>query len=401
MVSSGLRRMKSVTAACLAVALASALAASAGRSASAPAAIKIGAVFSTLGSGDVFGPQQIKGASLAIDQINATGGVDGSPLRLVVQNDDSDPTSGAVAMRTLIQHDGVVAVVGPTLSAVAFKADPVANELKTPVLGVSNTASGLVGKCAFSCTWSWRDSLGEAIAVPADIAAYVLAAHPSTAAIVYAQGDLLGMQEAQLAKTSFPQNGVRVVVNVAVPATGSVTAGVARALAARPQVLFVGTVSGQTAAAIIKVARKAGFTGTFLGGNTMNSDATAALAGSDGVGARSASAWYRGNDFPANSAFVTAYRQTYGVAPDQFATQAYVGVQVLAQALQRAGVAKSHASIAKQRAMLQRALPTVTMLTPLGPFRFTSDHDVSQIVWVLAMDGHGGHTLAGFCDPGC
>lgn len=393
--------MKGVTAASLAAVLACALAASAGRSASTPPVIKIGAVFSTIGSGNVFGPQQIKGAQLAVAQIDAQGGVNGSMLRLVVQNDDSDPASGAVAMRTLIQHDGVVAIIGPTLSAVAFKADPVANELKTPVLGVSNTASGIVGKCSFSCTWSWRDSLGEAIAVPADIQAYTFEAHPSTAAVVVASDDVLGSQEAALAKASFLQNGVRVVATRTVPSTGSVDAGVRAAVAAHPQVLFVATVSGQVAAEIIRAARAAGFTGRFLGGNTLNSDATAKLAGVAGVGALSASAWYRGNDFPANSAFVTAYRQTYGADPDQFATQAYVGVQILASALQQGGLAKSGTPIAKQRQMLQRALPSVTLLTPLGPFRFTSDHDVSQIVWVLAMDGHGGHTLAGFCDPGC
>ena len=389
--------MWGVAAAVMAAAVACGLAAGA----STPPAIKIGTLFSTIGSGNVFGPQQLEGAQLAVAQINAAGGVDGAMLRLVEQNDDSDPASGAVAMRTLIQHDGVVAVLGPTLSAVAYKADPIANRLRTPVLGVSNTASGIVGTCAFSCAWSWRDSLGEAIAVPADIEAYSLQAHPSTAAVVVASDDVLGGQEAALAKSSFPANGVRVVGSSSVPSTGSVVAGVRAALAGHPQVLFVATVSGQVAAEVIKAARAAGFTGTFLGGNTMNSDATARLAGSGGSGARSASAWYRNNDFPANSAFVTAYRQTYGTNPDQFATQAYVGVQILADALQRGRVGGSTAPIAKQRAMLQQALPNVTLLTPLGPFRFTSDHDVSQIVWVLAMDGHGGHTLAGFCDPGC
>ncbi|HEY2074046.1 MAG TPA: ABC transporter substrate-binding protein, partial [Gaiellaceae bacterium] len=179
--------MRAVAAACLAAALACAFIVSSGMGASTPPPISIGAVFSTIGSGNVFGPQQLKGAQLAIAQINDAGGVNGSKLRLVEQNDDSDPASGAVAMRTLIQRNGVVAVIGPTLSQVAFKADPVANELKTPVLGVSNTASGLVGTCAFSCTWSWRDSLGEAIAVPADIAAYAFEVHPGTAAIVYAR----------------------------------------------------------------------------------------------------------------------------------------------------------------------------------------------------------------------
>ncbi len=370
-------------------------------SAATPQAIKIGALFSTIGSGNVFGPQQIKGAQLAIKQINNAGGVNGARLQLVVQNDDSDPKAGTIAMRTLIQHDGVVAVLGPTLSSVAFSADPVANKLETPVLGVSNTAAGIVGTCSYSCTWSWRDSLGEAIAVPADIAEYTLAAHPSSAAIVYASGDVLGIQEAQLAVSSFAENGVGLRAKVAVPATGSVTAGVQRALATHPQVLFIGTVSGQTVAAVVKAAKAAGFSGTFLGGNAMNSDKTAALTGEAGAGARSASAWYRGNDFPANSAFVTAYRQTYGSQPDQFATQAYVGVEILADAMQRAHVGTSTKPIAARRAMLQHALPGVALLTPLGPFRFTADHDVAQIVWILSMDGQGGHKLAGFCDPEC
>jgi branched-chain amino acid transport system substrate-binding protein len=152
---------------------------------------------------------------------------------------------------------------------------------------------------------------------------------------------------------------------------------------------------------VVHAARADGFQGTFLGGNTMNSDTTAALAGADGLGARSASAWYRGNDFPANAAFVTAYKQIYSQQADQFATQAYIGVQILADAIRRSGVAGSTKPIAAQRAMLQHAMPSVALLTPIGPFRFTSAHDVSQIVWILSMTGDGTHQLAGFCNPTC
>lgn len=362
----------------------------------APAPISVGAVFSLSGAGDVFGPQQVKGAQLAIDQVNANGGIDGAKLKLVVRDDRSDPAAGKIAMRALIRQ-GVVAVLGPTLSAVAYSADPVADSLQTPVLGVSNTGNGIVGECAYACTWIWRDSLGESIAVPANIGEYVLEAHPSTAAIVYASGDVLGVQEANIAGQSFLQNGVRVMTKRAVPKAGSIVAGVKRAIRGNPDVLFIGTVSGQTAADVMRAARAAGFQGTFLGGNTMNSDATAALAGQAGLGARSASAWYRNNDFPANAAFVTSYTQTYGKAPDQFATQAFMGVEILADALTRGGVGASSKPIAAKRA----TLPNVALLSPIGPFRFTADHDVSQIVWVLAMDGAGSHRLAGFCNPGC
>ncbi len=349
----------------------------------------------------MFGPAQVKGAQLAVDQINQTGGVDGAQLRLVVRDDRSDPAVGKRTMRQLIRRERPIAVLGPTLSAVAYVADPVANQLETPVIGISNTASGIVGRCRYPCSWSWRDSLGEAIAVPANITDYVLDEHPTTAAIVRAAGDLLGQQEAQLAIASFRRNGVRVVANVELPPSGSVIPGIRRALAHRPTALFIGTVSGATAAQTIKAARAAGFRGTFLGGNVMNSDATAALAGRAGAGTRSASAWYHDNDFPANAAFVSAFTQRYGQPPDQFATQAYTGVQVVADALRRGHVVTSRGSIATQRTLLQRALPRVALLTPLGPFRFTSDHDVEQIVWILAMDGGGHHRLVGFCNPGC
>jgi branched-chain amino acid transport system substrate-binding protein len=383
------------------VAAVAAAVARAGEQALTPQPISIGALFSLTGSGDVYGPQQVKGAQLAVDQINAQGGIDGAKLRLVVRNDKSDTATGKTQMRDLIDKTGAVAVLGPTLSAVAYAADPVADSLQTPVLGVSNTGSGIVGECAYACTWIWRDSLGESIAVPANVSEYVLEAHPSTAAIVYASGDVLGIQEAQLAGQALLQNGVRVLRKTALPKTGSIDAAVKRAIAGNPAVLFIGTVDGQTAADVMKAARNDNFLGTFLGGNTMNSNATAALAGDAGQGARSASAWYIDNDFPANAAFVTAYSQTYGTQPDQFATQAYIGVTIIANALTSAHVGASTKPIATKRAALQHALPNVALLTPIGPFRFTADHDVSQIVWVLSMNGQGGHQLAGFCDPQC
>jgi branched-chain amino acid transport system substrate-binding protein len=394
-----------VLVAALAVAAAAAaLFAASGRSAGAPTSPKpltIGAVFSLTGGGDVYGPQQEKGALLAVSQINAAGGVDGVPLRLDVVDDASLPAVGGIAMHRLIQRDHAVAVLGPSLSLVAVSADPVADALHTPVVAVSNTAEGIVGKCPYNCTWIWRDSLGEATAVPANIGQYVLQHHPSSAAIVYVSGDKLGVDEARIAAAAFAQTEVRVVATRTLPATGDVTAAVRAAVAAKPQVIFVGASFGQQAADAVDAARAAGFTGTFLGGNTLNSETTATLMGAAGAGSRSGAAWYAGNDFPANSDFITAYSQAYGQGPDQFAAQAYVGVRILADALQRGGVATSTKPIADRRARLQRALGQVALMTPLGPFRFTKDHDVAQIVWVLSTTAAGGHSLAGFCDPGC
>jgi len=364
--------------------------------------ITIGALFSLTGGGNVYGPQQLKGAELAVSQLNEQGGIDGRRVRLVVRDDRSSPADGKAQMRRLIAKNGVIAVLGPSLSAVAVSADPVANTLQTPVIAVSNTAEGIVGKCAYPCQWIWRDSLGEATAVPANISAWVQSAHPTSAAIVYGRGDLLGTDEAKIAARSFRREGVRVIARVAVPVTGSVTAGVKQALAKKPDVIFVGVAFGQVAANVMRAARAAGYQGEFLGGNTFNSAATAKLAGADGAGAQSASAWYSGNDFPANTDFLSAFQQRYGQEADQFAAQAYIGVQIVADGLGRIDDSDfASKPVAEQRSLLQAALPEVAITTPLGPFRFTADHDVSQIVWILALTGTGEHRLVGFCNPYC
>jgi len=359
-------------------------------------------IVSLTGGGDVYGPQQLRAARLAAAEINRQGGIGGRELQLEAVDDRSSPAEGRRLMRSLIEAHRVVAVIGPTLSVVAVAADPVADALRTPVLAVSNTAGGIVGRCAYPCRWVWRDSLGEATAVPANIADFLSANHTTRAAILETTPDVLGADEAALAKRSFGAAGVAISGDFVIPdSAGAVPAAVTQALASRPDALFIATTYGAIAAQAMREARAAGFRGTFLGGSAFNSASTGEAAGRSSAGALSGSAWYSGNDFPANASFVAAYTNATGEQPDQFAAQAYTGVEIIAQALHAAGVAHVASGLAEQRRRVQEALGGVALTTPLGPFRFTRDHDVDQIVWIRAMNGRGGSTLAGFCDPGC
>ena len=363
----------------------------------------VGALFSLTGGGSVYGPMQRDGAILAVQEVNDAGGILGRKLRLVLRDDHSDPVGGTIAMRGLIQNDHAVAVLGPSLSLVAIQADPVANSLKTPVLAVSNTIDGIVGRCPYACDWVWRNSLGESKAVPANIASYVGEKHPSVAAIV-ATDDVLGSDELVIAQRALASHRVRVALVQKVRQDAPVGPLVQRVVRAKPDAVFIGTTFGAWAAQVMEELRLAGYRGQFLGGNTFNSSATRRLAGASGYGARSGSAWWDGNDFPANEKFIRSFRQAYRVEPDQFAAQAYVGVQILADALGRASAgleAQAADHLQAMRAAVQRSLGDVALITPLGPFRFTPDHDVDQIVWILKMNILDKHTLVGFCNPGC
>jgi branched-chain amino acid transport system substrate-binding protein len=353
--------------------------------------ITFGAVFSTTGTGVAYGPQQVKGAQLAVSQINAAGGIKGADVHLVTDNDDSQPAQSAVVMRSLITSQNVLAVLGPTFSNSAAAADPVANSLSTSVLAVSNTGPGIVGSCAYPCSWIYRDSIGDATTIPANIGYYIKQSHPHAAVVIYPSADPFGVSTGQIAAKAFTAGGVGQVSSVVVPDPTSLSDPVRSALAVHPNVVAITASSASVAGALVKELRSQGFTGQILGGNAFNSPTAATAAGSYGKGARSGAAWYLGNPSAVNRAFVAAYKKRYGTSPDQFAALAYTGVQLLAKAARSAPLQFS--STADDRLAFNNALAGVRMNTPLGPFHFTADHDVDQPIWIVAMNGKGGYGL--------
>jgi branched-chain amino acid transport system substrate-binding protein len=163
-----------------------------------------------------------------------------------------------------------------------------------------------------------------------------------------------------------------------------------------PDVIFI-TSLGNIPARIMTAARTQGFKGQFLGGNGFNTSVVSKAAGAAGKGAQSGSAWYINNTFPSNAAFVSAYKAKYNIDPDQFAAQGYTGVLIMAAAAKAAGL--TFGDPTQDRQKLRDALEKVSLDTPLGPFQFTSTHDVKQTVWIIQMDGSGGFTLVTSIKP--
>ena len=211
--------------------------------------ITFGAVFSTTGTGVAYAPQQVKGAQLAVSQINAAGGIKGARVRLVIDNDDSQPTESAVVIRGLITSQNVLAVLGPTFSNSAAAADPVADSLSTTVLAVSNTGPGIVGSCSYPCSWIYRDSIGDTTTIPANIGYYVKQAHPHAAAVIYPSADPFGVSTGQVAAQAFTADGVDDVSPVAVADPTALSGPVQSALAAHPNVVAI-TASSATVAGL-------------------------------------------------------------------------------------------------------------------------------------------------------
>src|SRR5262247_4320783 len=91
-----------------------ALAATLLAAAPAPAqdSIKLGLVAAMSGQSAKSGEAIVRGLSIAIDEINARGGLLGKKVELIVRDDESNPAKGAIAARELVQREKVAGIFG-------------------------------------------------------------------------------------------------------------------------------------------------------------------------------------------------------------------------------------------------------------------------------------------------
>lgn len=125
------------------VVLLAALLGSAG-SAAAQESVKIGLVAALTGNSALSGEAITRGLTIAIDEINARGGVlGGRKLVLVRRDDESNPGKGQLAARELIEKENVAIVFGGIDTPVSAAMVSVMQELKRPYMGVWAAGTGI------------------------------------------------------------------------------------------------------------------------------------------------------------------------------------------------------------------------------------------------------------------
>lgn len=97
-------------------------------------AIKIGAVLPLTGTFAIYGQQALKGAQLAVDEINSSGGILGHKLEIIVRDNETNPAKTVSYSRELIQQEHVFSLMGPVSSASRYAMAEVAEKFKTPML---------------------------------------------------------------------------------------------------------------------------------------------------------------------------------------------------------------------------------------------------------------------------
>src|ERR1700694_4303572 len=98
--------------------------------------VKIGLSAAVSGGSAASGEAIKRGLQIAVDEVNAKGGVlGGRKLELVVRDDEGNPQKGVTIARELVEREKVAAVFGGLHTTVALAQVPVWQELKTPYMG--------------------------------------------------------------------------------------------------------------------------------------------------------------------------------------------------------------------------------------------------------------------------
>jgi len=95
---------------------------------------KIGCVFSVTGGASFLGEPEKNTAQMFQWLVNKEGGIKGTPVEVIIYDDEGDATKCNLMVKRLIQKDKVLAVVGPSLSGLSLAIIPVVEEAQMPNL---------------------------------------------------------------------------------------------------------------------------------------------------------------------------------------------------------------------------------------------------------------------------
>jgi len=103
------------------------------------AEIRIGAILPLTGSAAQWGTPPRDAALLAVEEINAQGGIRGKKIRLEIDDDKCEPTAGVSAMQKILSTGKPIAILGAVCSSVTLAVAPIAESNKVVLISPAST----------------------------------------------------------------------------------------------------------------------------------------------------------------------------------------------------------------------------------------------------------------------
>ena len=295
--------------------------------------IVIGEYASLTGGSASFGQSSHKGTALAIEEINAAGGVLGKKLKLITEDDQSQAGQPATIARKLISQDKAVAILGEVASSKSLEAAPICQQNKIPMISPASTNPKVteVGDYIFRVCFidpfqgtvmsKFAQSKGwKNVAVLTDVK----------------QDYSVGLAEFFI--KDFKESGGQIVKEQKY-STGDkdFKPQLTSIKAAKPDAIFVPGYYAEVSL-IAKQARLLGIKAPLLGGDGWVGDSLLKVAGNALDGSFFSCHFSSADKSPVVQGFVEKFKAKHnGETPDDMAALGYDSAMILADAIKRAG----------------------------------------------------------------
>ncbi|MBU8899063.1 ethanolamine utilization protein EutJ [Corallococcus sp. H22C18031201] len=299
---------------------------------SATDTILIGEVGSLTGSEATFGISARNGIELALNEVNATGGVKGKKVAVRVYDSQGRPEEGAQAVTRLIAQDHVLAVLGEAASSVSMAMAEKAQAAKVPMITPTSTSPEVTKKGDFIFRVCFIDPFQGL--VMAKFARENLKL--DKVAVLTDNKSAFSVGLADVFNQKFKEFGGEVAANESYSKGDTDFRAQLTALKkVKPQAVFVPGYYTDVGI-IARQAREVGLTVPLLGGDGWDSDKLFELGGSALEGSFFSNHYSPDNPDPRIQDFLKKYKQAYGAVPDSVAVLAYDAARLLVDGMRRA-----------------------------------------------------------------
>ncbi|HEV8306705.1 MAG TPA: ABC transporter substrate-binding protein [Methylomirabilota bacterium] len=358
----------------------------------AGAEVKLGAAFPLTGIWSEWGKKDKVALDMAVEEINAAGGVGGVPVRYAIYDTASKPPDAAALVRRLASDDKVLAILGPFSSSECEVAFPVGVQLKIPMIAQASSKPGIG---AANRPWAFRMNVDEGRMAQPAVKFWVKHYSVKTAAVVHdvkdAVGQILG---SRVLPAVAKQNGVALVNE------GDFVTFQTKDIDFSPQVTklrglrFDGLIFGGAfpdAINFVKEARRQGLRQPIVGGNPLMHENFARNTGEAGEGVVAPTPWNPSLPDERVQAFVRKFAERAQAAglpptPEMVNVNVYETVSLLKDIVERKGATNRPEDLARDRERIMQGLTETASFPGLaGKFGFNQEGDGVKDVYVMMV----------------
>ena len=305
--------------------------------ASAAGEIVIGNASSLTGTAAQYGISTYEGLEVAMEEINAAGGVLGKKIALLKGDDSGDPRQAVNVVQKFITRDKVLVILGAELTGTTRVTAPISNQAQMVQFTASATGAGLTDNLPYV----FRNALPEAYAIPFVVEAAKKKFKIGSVVIITSYNLDYSVDLTKIYEKALAAAGIKVQDKISY-AEGDIdfSAQVSKLKALKPETVVMTGYYQESAQLMIEM-RKQGINCPILGSNGFNDPKILDLAGKAMEGANWASGFFPDNPDPKVKKFVARVQEKYKKKPNQFHAQAYDALYLIAEAINKAGVTES------------------------------------------------------------